>query len=226
MGFLAHGVVKFYKNNFETLKASSQLVAVGHCQMDGRLASRSEKGSVWVCCAGPLTSRSCITAPQVEGVSPPPLPKVHLLPTEPSVLRLFSSLSLHLAHSTLHTPRNSPHDNNLCGQTSRAAEQEMELPVLSREVESEWKLFSYTICTRAVQALKQRVKRTVPRTPQNKSIQPKQASRSMRNIETFPTNQMYLCLSLVERKVAEFNHNMVKMTYFHHFFRTIDGVLG
>ena len=41
-------------------------------------------------------------------------------------------------------------------QGSRAAEQEMKLPVLSRRVESEWKLF-YTICTRAVQALKQRV---------------------------------------------------------------------
>ena len=33
------------------------------------------------------------------------------------------------------------------------------------------------------------------------------ASRPMRNIETFPSNQMYLCLSLVERKVAEFYLN-------------------
>ena len=29
----------------------------------------------------------------------------------------------------------------------------------------------------------------------------------MRNIETFPSNQMYLCLSLVERKVAQFYLN-------------------
>ena len=36
---------------------------------------------------------------------------------------------------------------------------------------------------------------------------------------------MYLYLSLVERKVAEFYHNMVKMTYFHRFLQTIDGVL-
>ena len=34
------------------------------------------------------------------------------------------------------------------------------------------------------------------------------ASRPMRNIETFPTKQMYLYLLLVERKVAEFYHNM------------------
>ena len=55
----------------------------------------------------------------------------------------------------------------------------------------------------------------------------------MRNIETFPSKQMYPYLSLVERKVAEFYHNIdrrsglvwVKMTYFHHFFRTIPGVL-
>ena len=47
----------------------------------------------------------------------------------------------------------------------------------------------------------------------------------MRNIETFPSKQMYLYLSLVERKVAGFYHNMVKMTYFHRFLRTIDGVL-
>ena len=33
------------------------------------------------------------------------------------------------------------------------------------------------------------------------------ASRPMRNIETFPPKQMYLCLSLVERKVAEFYLN-------------------
>ena len=33
------------------------------------------------------------------------------------------------------------------------------------------------------------------------------ASRPMRNIETFPSKQMYLYLSLVERKVAEFYHN-------------------
>ena len=52
------------------------------------------------------------------------------------------------------------------------------------------------------------------------------ASRPMRNIETFPSKQMYLYLSLVERKVAEFYHNMVKMTYFHCFLRTIDGVLA
>ena len=36
---------------------------------------------------------------------------------------------------------------------------------------------------------------------------------------------MYLYLSLVERKVAEFYHNMVKITYFHRFLQ-IDGVLG
>ena len=55
----------------------------------------------------------------------------------------------------------------------------------------------------------------------------------MRNIETFPSKQMYLYLSLVEREVAEFYHNIdrrswlvwVKMTYFHRFFRTIPGVL-
>ena len=33
------------------------------------------------------------------------------------------------------------------------------------------------------------------------------ASWPMRNIETFPSKQMYLYLSLVERKVAEFYHN-------------------
>ena len=34
------------------------------------------------------------------------------------------------------------------------------------------------------------------------------ASRPMRNIEIFPSKQMYLYLSLVERKVAEFYHNI------------------
>ena len=34
------------------------------------------------------------------------------------------------------------------------------------------------------------------------------ASRPMKNIETFPSKQMYLYLSLVERKVAEFYHNI------------------
>ena len=57
----------------------------------------------------------------------------------------------------------------------------------------------------------------------------------MRNIETFPSKQMYPYLSLDERKVAEFYHNidmqkaligLVKMTYFHQLFRTIDGVLA
>ena len=48
----------------------------------------------------------------------------------------------------------------------------------------------------------------------------------MRNIETFPSKHMYLYLSLVERKVAEFYQNMVEMTYFHRLFQTIDGVLG
>ena len=52
------------------------------------------------------------------------------------------------------------------------------------------------------------------------------ASQPMRNIETFPSKHMYLYLSLVERKVAEFYHNMVKMTYFHCFLQTIDGVLS
>ena len=49
------------------------------------------------------------------------------------------------------------------------------------------------------------------------------ASQPMRNIETFPSKHMYL--SLVEGKVAEFYHNMVKITYFHRFLQTIDGVL-
>ena len=39
------------------------------------------------------------------------------------------------------------------------------------------------------------------------------ASRPMRNIETFPSKQMYLCLSLVERKVAEFYLNMDRGRY-------------
>ena len=55
----------------------------------------------------------------------------------------------------------------------------------------------------------------------------------MRNIETFPSKQMYTYLSLAERKVAEFYYNVdrrrrlvwVQMTYFHSFFRTIHGVL-
>ena len=54
-----------------------------------------------------------------------------------------------------------------------------------------------------------------------------------RNIERFPSKQMYPYLSLVERKVAEFYHNIYRrswlawviMTYFHRFFRTIPGVL-
>ena len=48
----------------------------------------------------------------------------------------------------------------------------------------------------------------------------------MRNIEIFPSKHMYLYLSLVERKVAEFYHIIVKMTYFHRFLQTIDGVLA
>ena len=39
------------------------------------------------------------------------------------------------------------------------------------------------------------------------------ASRSMRNIETFPLKQMYLYLSLVERKVAEFYHIIDRRRY-------------
>ena len=47
-----------------------------------------------------------------------------------------------------------------------------------------------------------------------------------RNIERFPSKQMYTYLSLVEGKAAEFYHNIdrrswlvrVKMTYFHRFF--------
>ena len=55
-----------------------------------------------------------------------------------------------------------------------------------------------------------------------------------RNIERFPSKQMYPYLSLVKRKVAEFYHNIdrrswlvwVRMTYFHRFFRTFPGVLA
>ena len=36
----------------------------------------------------------------------------------------------------------------------------------------------------------------------------------MRNIETFPSKQMYPYLSLVERKVAEFYHNIDRRRYF------------
>ena len=39
------------------------------------------------------------------------------------------------------------------------------------------------------------------------------ASRPMRNIEKFPSKQMYLYLSLVERKVAEFYHNIDRRRY-------------
>ena len=35
----------------------------------------------------------------------------------------------------------------------------------------------------------------------------------MRNIDTFPSKQMYLYLSLVERKVAEFYHNRDRRRY-------------
>ena len=35
----------------------------------------------------------------------------------------------------------------------------------------------------------------------------------MRNIETFPSKQMYSYLSLVERKVAEFYHNIDRRRY-------------
>ena len=43
------------------------------------------------------------------------------------------------------------------------------------------------------------------------------ASCPMRNIETFPSKHMYLYLSLVERKVAEFCHNMEWMLYLTYF---------
>ena len=39
------------------------------------------------------------------------------------------------------------------------------------------------------------------------------ASRPIRNIKRFPSNQMYLCLSLVERKEAEFFHNIDRRGY-------------
>ena len=39
------------------------------------------------------------------------------------------------------------------------------------------------------------------------------ASRPMRNIETFPSKQMYLYLSLVERKVTEFYHDIDRRRY-------------
>ena len=39
------------------------------------------------------------------------------------------------------------------------------------------------------------------------------ASRPMRNIETFPSKQMYLDLLLVERKVAEFYHDIDRRLY-------------
>ena len=40
------------------------------------------------------------------------------------------------------------------------------------------------------------------------------ASRPMRNIETFSSQQMYRHLSLVERKVTEFYHNIDRRRYF------------
>ena len=59
------------------------------------------------------------------------------------------------------------------------------------------------------------------------------ASQTMRNIEKFPSKQMYLYLSLVERKVAEFYHNIdrrrylvwLKLLIFITFFQAIAGVL-
>ena len=54
------------------------------------------------------------------------------------------------------------------------------------------------------------------------------ASRSMMNIETFPSKQMYFYLSLVERKVAEFYlnlHGLVKLTDFHECLETNFGDL-
>ena len=39
------------------------------------------------------------------------------------------------------------------------------------------------------------------------------ASRPMRNIETFSSQQMYLYLSLVERKLTEFYHNIDRRRY-------------
>ena len=55
--------------------------------------------------------------------------------------------------------------------------------------------------------------------------------RRPRLIETFPSKQMCPYLSLVERKVAEFYHNidkalfgLVRLTYFHQIFHRIAGV--
>ena len=45
----------------------------------------------------------------------------------------------------------------------------------------------------------------------------------MRNIETFPSKQMYPYLSLVERKEAEALISLVRMTSFLDFFQTIAG---
>ena len=51
-------------------------------------------------------------------------------------------------------------------------------------------------------------------------------SQPMRNIETFSSKQMYLYLSLVEKKVAKFyNNTWLKLLVFIAFFRTIHGVL-
>ena len=48
----------------------------------------------------------------------------------------------------------------------------------------------------------------------------------MRNIERFPSKQMYTYLSLAERKVAEFYHNWFGQNdLFSSLFRTFDGVL-
>ena len=60
------------------------------------------------------------------------------------------------------------------------------------------------------------------------------ASRLMRTIETFPSQQMYLYLSLVEKKVTEFYHYIDRRRYlvwlkwliFITFFQTIAGVLN
>ena len=45
------------------------------------------------------------------------------------------------------------------------------------------------------------------------SLLGRMASRPLRNIETFLSNQMYLSLSLVERKVEEFYHNIDRKCY-------------
>ena len=54
----------------------------------------------------------------------------------------------------------------------------------------------------------------------------------MKNVETFPSKQMYPYISLVERKEAEVYHNIDRRRnwfgyndFFHRFFQTIDGVL-